>query len=91
MSVFGDLSNGDLRAIANARASRKFMSRKVSLYIILTGVLAIAVAVPLDAVYAMFVWGFVWAATYIYVTSRVSDKIYRRLLELRQEEGCTEA
>jgi hypothetical protein len=39
----------------------------------------------------MFVWAFVWAAGYIYVTSKVSDKIYRRLLELRQEEGTTEA
>jgi hypothetical protein len=91
MSTFGDLSNSDLRAIANARAGRKFMSRKVSLYIILTGLMAIAAAIPLNAVYVMFIWTFVWAAGYIYVTSKVSDKIYRRLLELRQQEGTTEA
>ena len=91
MSTFGDLSNSDLRAIANTRASRKFMSRKVSLYMILTGLMSIAVAIPLNAVYVMFVWGFVWAAGYIYVTSRVSDKIYRRLLELRTQEDATEA
>ena len=91
MSVFGDLSNDDLRAIANARASRKFMSRKVSLYIILTGMMVIAIAMLLDMTYIMGVWVLLWAAVYIYVTSKVSNRIYRRLLELRQEEGCTEA
>lgn len=81
-----ELSNSDLRAIANARATHKFFSRKISLYMILTGLMVIATGFLLDAGYLSFVYLFVWGATYIYITSRVSDKIYRKLLEMRSIE-----
>lgn len=81
--MFEELTNSDLRAIANARATRKFFSRKVSLYIVLTGLLVVSLAFWLHAEYMAFVYLFVWAVVYVYVTDKVSVKIYRRLLEMR--------
>lgn len=82
--MFEELDNSDLKAIANARATKKFFSRKILLYIIILGTPICAVGIAFDLAILPLTYLFIWGIVYIYVTAKVSDKIYKKMLESRK-------
>jgi len=82
--MFEEFDNSDLKAIANARATKKFFSRKILLYIIIPGTPICAVGIAFDLAILPLAYLFIWGIVYIYVTAKVSDKIYRKMLESRK-------
>ena len=84
--LMDELTNSDLRAVANSRATRKFFSRSVRLLMVFTGILAALPNIWYTMGYLPCMWLVIWFGMYMYVTSKVSGKIYRKLLELRSIE-----
>lgn len=82
--MFEELDNSDLKAVADARATRKFLSRKILLYVLIPAIPICALGIALDLAILPLTYLFAWGIVYIYVTVKVSDKIYKKMLESRK-------